>query len=318
MRAALRVVSAAGAADLAAVDGAIDRARTRALDEALAVEARAAEIALLGLGRYARVGDALLALMEPQAPPALQVEAARAVAGLDDPVRGPVTLARWRRYGPAVKEIVLDMLLGSQPFHVLLVEALENGDLTAGELDLDFGQRRRLLRRSTEDVQARAAVFFTDEEFGGRQAVVDEWLPEVVGRRGRAERGEAHFRNLCAQCHQFRGVGYPVGPGLDMSFFRGEEDLLTSILDPSAAFAPEYANYLVETVDGELLDGILAAETDGAVTLSRANGATDMVPRNRIRQLRAEGRSLMPDGLEQGLDADGLADLLAYLRQHEH
>ena len=318
VRAALRVVSAAGAADLAAVDGAIDRARTRALDEALAVEARAAEIALLGLGRYARVGDTLLALMEPQAPPALQVEAARAVAGLDDPVRGPVTLARWRRYGPAVKEIVLDMLLGSQPFHALVVEALENGDLTAGELDLDFGQRRRLLRRSTEDVQARAAVFFTDEEFGGRQAVVDEWLPEVVGRRGRAERGEAHFRNLCAQCHQFRGVGYPVGPGLDMSFFRGEEDLLTSILDPSAAFAPEYANYLVETVDGELLDGILAAETDGAVTLSRANGATDMVPRNRIRQLRAEGRSLMPDGLEQGLDADGLADLLAYLRRHEH
>ena len=103
-----------------------------------------------------------------------------------------------------------------------------------------------------------------------------------------------------------------------MSFFRGEEDLLTSILDPSAAFAPEYANYLVETVDGELLNGILAAETDATVTLSRANGETDTVPRSRIRELRAEGRSLMPDGLEQGLDADGLADLLAYLRQHDH
>lgn len=318
VRAALRVVSAAGVRDLGAVDAAIDRARTRALDEGLGVEARAAEIALLGLGRYAQVGDALLALMEPQAPPTLQVAAARAVARLDDPARGSVTLARWRRYGPAVKEIVLWMLLLNQPFHALLVEALENGELTAGELDLDFGQRRLLLRRSTEDVQARAAAFFTDEEFGGRQAVVDDWLPRVVGRRGSTERGEAHFRNLCAQCHQFRGVGYPVGPSLDMSFFRGEEDLLTSILDPSAAFAPEYANYLVETVDGELLDGILAAETAAAVTLSRANGESDTVPRDRIRELRAEGRSLMPDGLEQGLDADGLADLLAYLRQHNH
>ncbi len=27
---------------------------------------------------------------------------------------------------------MLDMLLGHQPFHVLLIEALENGDLTAG------------------------------------------------------------------------------------------------------------------------------------------------------------------------------------------
>lgn len=164
------------------------------------------------------------------------------MAGLDDPARGGGTLDRWRRYAPAVKDVVLDMLLRNQPFHVLLLEGLENGDLRAGELDLDFGQRRRLLRRSTEDIHARAATFFTDEEFGNRQAVVDEWLPQVVGRRGSAERGEAHFRSLCAQCHRFRGAGHPVGPSLDMSFFRGEEDLLTSILDPSAAFAPEYAN----------------------------------------------------------------------------
>ena len=318
VRASLRVVAAAGVTGLAAVDQAIDRARTRAMDGTLAVEARAVEIALLGLGRYAQVGETLLALMEPQAPPALQTEAARAVAGLDDPARGAETLARWRRYGPAVKEIVLDMLLRNQPFHMLLIEALERGDLTAGELDLDFGQRRRLLRRSTDDVRTRAAAFFTDREFGNRQAVVDDWLPRVVGRRGDPERGETHFGNLCSQCHRFRGTGHPVGPGLDMSFFRGEEDLLTSILDPSAAFAPEYANYLVETVDGELLNGILAAETDATVTLSRANGETDTVPRSRIRELRAEGRSLMPDGLEQGLDADGLADLLAYLRQHDH
>ena len=318
VRAALRFVSAAGRTSLPAVYRAIDRARTRALDGSLPVETRTAEIALLGLASYAQVGETLLALMEPQAPPVLQVEAARAVAGLDDPARGGVTLARWRRYAPAVKEIVLDMLLRNQPFHALLIEAVENGDLTAGELDLDFGQRRRLLRRSTGDIHARAAAFFTDEEFGNRQAVVDEWLPQVVGRRGSAERGETHFRNLCAQCHRFRGAGHQVGPSLDMSFFRGEEDLLTSILDPSAAFAPEYANYLVETVDGELLNGILAVETDAAVTLSRANGETDTVPRSRIRELRAEGLSLMPDGLEQGLDAEGLADLLAYLRQHDH
>ena len=318
VRASLRVVAAAGVTGLAAVDQAIDRARTRAMDGTLAVEARAVEIALLGLGRYAQVGETLLTLMEPQAPPALQAEAARAVVGLEDAARGAVTLARWRRYGPAVKEIVLDMLLRNQPFHTLLIEALERGDLAAGELDLDFGQRRRLLRRSTDDVRKRAAAFFTDHEFGNRQAVVDEWLPQVVGRRGDADRGATHFGNLCSQCHLFRATGHPVGPGLDMSFFRGEEDLLTSILDPSAAFAPEYANYLVETVDGELLNGILAAETDATVTLSRANGETDTVPRRRIRELRAEGRSLMPDGLEQGLDADGLADLLAYLRQHDH
>ena len=103
-----------------------------------------------------------------------------------------------------------------------------------------------------------------------------------------------------------------------MAFAKGKEDLLTSILDPSAAVAPEYANYLVETADGELLDGILRTETAVSVTLARANGETDTIERSRIQSISTEGRSLMPDGLEQGLDASGLADLLAYLRQHDH
>jgi putative heme-binding domain-containing protein len=103
-----------------------------------------------------------------------------------------------------------------------------------------------------------------------------------------------------------------------MAFARGREDLLTSILDPSAAFAPEYANYLIETTDGELLNGILIAETANSLTVVRGNGERDVLSRDGIREFRAEGRSLMPDGLEQGLDGDGLADLLAYLRTHEH
>ena len=318
VRAALRVASAAGGDELDARDRAIERARRRALDGELSVDARAEEIALLGLGGYDQVGGALFTLMAPQASPTLQVAAARALARLEDPERGPEALGRWRGYGAEVKGIVLDMLLRNRPFHEPLVGALETGDLTVGELNLDLEQRRRLLRRSSEDIQTRASALFGDHEFSNRQTVVDQWLPEVIGRRGSADRGAEHFRNMCAQCHLFRGVGHPVGPDLGMAFTKGEEDLLTSILDPSAALAPEFANYLVETSDGRLLNGIISAETASSVTLSRANGETDSVPRSRILELRTEGRSLMPDGLEQGLDAGGLADLLAYLRQHSH
>lgn len=67
-----------------------------------------------------------------------------------------------------------------------------------------------------------------------------------------------------------------------------------------------------------LFTGFPVENTQHNITLARANGETDTVPRRRIREFRAEGLSLMPDGLEQGLDADGLADLLAYLRQHDH
>ena len=318
IRAALRVATASGLGELPARDEALERARLRAVNSELSVDTRAEDVALLGLGTYEQVGGTLLALMESTAPPALQVLAARELTTLDGPARGAAALARFRRYGAEVKALVLEMLLRNRPFHELLITALETNDLTVGELNLDLEQRRRLLRRSSDDIQARAAALFGDHEFSNRQTVVDQWLPEVIGRPGNSDRGADHFQRLCAQCHLFRGVGHPVGPDLGMAFTKGEEDLLTSVLDPSAAFAPEYANYLVETANGELLNGVVAAETSSSVTLGRANGETSTVLRSQIRNLRTEGRSLMPDGLEQGLDAAGLADLLAYLRQHSH
>ena len=318
VRASLRVASGLGIANLDALDRALDRARTRALDPALSAEGRANEISLLALGAYARVGETLFALMEPQSPPELQTRAARALAGLNDDARGAEVVRRWRHYSAEVKGITLDMLLRDLGFHELLVTALENGDLGVGELNLDLEQRRRLLRRSTDDIQQRAAAFFGDHEFSNRGAVVDEWLPVVLAEPADADRGGEHFQALCAQCHHFRGEGYQVGPDLGMAFTKGKEDLLTSILDPNAAMAPEYANYLVETSRGVLLNGIIAGETASSVTLARANGETDTILRSEIRDIRTEGLSLMPDGLEQGLGAADLADLLGYLQQHSH
>ena len=317
-RAALRIASITGTTDLKELDRVLERARSRALDHNLTAEKRTEEIALLGLSTYSRIGPALLQLMKPQSPPVLQVAAARALANLNDKERGIATLNRWHRYGADVKAIVLDMLLRNQPFHELIINALENGDISVGELNLDLEQRRRLLRRSSEDIQKRASALFGDHEFSNRQEVVDQWLPRVINQNGDVDQGGEHFQKLCAQCHLFRGEGYPVGPDLGMAFSKGQEDLLTSILDPSSAFAPEYANYFIETIDGKLLNGIVTTETVSSVTLARANGETDIVLRSQIKNIRAEGRSLMPDGLEQGLDANGLADLLAYLRQHNH
>ncbi len=318
VRGALRVASSLGVQDTGAQDRAMTQARIRVLDASLSVSERIEEVELLGLGSYAQVGESLLGLMEPRHPLELQVGAARAFARLADDATGGEVLARWRRYGPQVKAIAIDMLLRRVTFHELLISALESGDLNSGELNLDLEQRRRLLRRSSEDIATRAAAFFGDHEFSNRREIVDQYLAEVLDLRGNESRGQRHFESLCAQCHFLRGEGNTVGPDLGMAFSKGTEDLLTSILDPNSAIAPEYANYLVETTDGELLNGILRSETPASITLIRARGETDIVRRSDIREIRTEGLSLMPDGLEQGLQHQDLADLLAFLQQHEH
>ena len=50
------------------------------------------------------------------------------------------------------------------------------------------------------------------------------------------------------------------------------------------------------------------------MTLKRAEGATDVVPRSQIEAIASTGQSLMPEGLEKGLEAQDFADLIAYLR----
>ena len=321
VRAALRVATHLEVEATAARDRALAAARQRAADPDLAVDRRVEEIALLALDTYAQVGATLLALMEPRSPLEVQVAATNALAGLADPTaegRGQAVLEGWRRYGPEVRTIALGMLLRTRAFHEPLIVALETGALRVGELNLDLEQRRRLLRRSTADLQRRAAALFGDHEFSNRRETVDRLLPDVLGRRGNARRGEAHFQTLCAPCHFFQGQGHAVGPDLGMAFTKGSEDLLTSIVDPNAAIAPEYTNYQVDTVTGELTNGIITGETPSSVTLARADGDTETILRSEISEMRTDGLSLMPDGLEQGLDAGDLADLLAYLQQHNH
>jgi len=58
-----------------------------------------------------------------------------------------------------------------------------------------------------------------------------------------------------------------------------------------------------------------AVETATSITLRRQSQPDLTILRTQIKELRADTKSLMPDGLAQGLSHQDLADLLAFLRQ---
>ncbi len=122
------------------------------------------------------------------------------------------------------------------------------------------------------------------------------------------------FKKVCATCHRAEGVGVDVAPNFATITGRSPEDLLVHILDPNREVAPNFVNYSVETTDGRILTGLIAEESANAVTLKRAEGATDVIPRSRIESISSTGLSLMPEGLEKGLEPKDFADLIAYIR----
>ena len=110
------------------------------------------------------------------------------------------------------------------------------------------------------------------------------------------------------------GLGHRVGPDLGALAHRSVEDLLSNILDPNMAINPNYQGASVETKDGDLLTGLLAAESADAITLLQAQGLRTTLRRDQIKRQDSGGTSLMPEGLEATMKPADLRDLVAFLQ----
>jgi putative heme-binding domain-containing protein len=88
---------------------------------------------------------------------------------------------------------------------------------------------------------------------------------------------------------------------------------LTAVLDPNRAVEAKYMSFNVALNDGRVLNGLIASETAGSITLRRQDGKEDVVPRAEIEAMAGSGQSLMPEGMEKDLSKVDLADLIAYL-----
>ncbi len=137
----------------------------------------------------------------------------------------------------------------------------------------------------------------------------------VLELTGDAGRGGELFAKNCQTCHQRQGRGFRVGPDLSGVAGRPPSALLKDILDPNADVSPDFATYLVITKRGQTLSGLLAEETASSLKLRGAEGIEQSVLRSEIEALRPSGRTLMPEGLEEALGMQGLADLIAFLKQ---
>jgi len=137
---------------------------------------------------------------------------------------------------------------------------------------------------------------------------------EVAKMTGDAQKGHVIFQSICIACHKIRGEGVEVGPDITDVRIKPTEALLTDILDPNRIVEPRFNAYQVDTKDGRPLMGIVAAENSDGVTLKMAGGASEVIPRANIKSMKCLDQSLMPVGLEAGINKQQMADLMAFLK----
>jgi len=146
-----------------------------------------------------------------------------------------------------------------------------------------------------------------------RQAVLADYQA-VLTMESDPQRGQQVFSKQCATCHRIDNIGVDVAPDISDSRTKTAEQYLVDIIQPNRAIDANYVNYTLHTEDGQIISGVVATETSTFVTLKQAGGKTATFRREEIEQLRSNGVSLMPEGLEKQIPHQQMADLIAFIK----
>jgi putative membrane-bound dehydrogenase-like protein len=287
-----------------------------ARDAKLPVEVRVAAVEAIGALPITpnRVPEQLVAAVRGKASSDPVAEAAvRAMAQHSGAQGRLADILTARDYPLGLRREALRGLAGLQDGGSRVLELAKAGKLPE---DLKNDATTLLYSSPVRSVRETAAKVLPLPKMAGGRPLPP--IGELIRREGDAERGrQVFFRagtNSCGGCHRVQGRGQWVGPDLSTIGVKyGRDELIRSILSPSAAIGSNFRSVVVALADGRVLTGLPVEETADRLLLKTAAGERVVVPTGSIEERRTSDVSLMPDGLAQALTEGELVDLIAYL-----
>jgi putative heme-binding domain-containing protein len=198
-------------------------------------------------------------------------------------------------------EKVLDSILAGEldkkqltAYHVRQMSSLGSASLNA-RLTKEWGA----LKQSSEERRAEIA------EMVGAFTTAPLWAYS-------AAEGAAHFKKLCAACHQPNEQDESLGPKLAGTRSKGIEYIVENVVDPNAVIGRDYQARLVLTISGRVISGLVEKETESAITIRTATDSV-VIAAAEIDEIQISKNSFMPEGLLKDLNDRQRIELLKYL-----
>ena len=294
------------------VDSVFTDARKSAGDPSTNEDERVAAIRLLGRGPDSPEQDfeTLQKLLGAQNSQNIRAAALINLRQRRGPKVADVLVSAWRGSSPAGREEIIGLLLGRPEWRRSLLDAIEAGTISAAAIGA--AQRQQLLTRSEGAIREQANKLFTAANVD-RESVVSKYQ-STAALTGDPARGHGYFQQNCLPCHRLRNEGNEVGADLGSVATKPIDYLIVSILDPNRSVETRYMSYSAITRDEVEYTGIIVSETANSITLRQAGGKDVVLLRNDLKDFTGGSRSLMPDGFENSLNPQALADLIAYIR----
>ncbi len=266
-----------------------------------------------------RIPDAVPVLLEVVVSTHAAVPLRRAslasLGAYEDPVIPARILEALPTFPAEVRAAAFALLLQRPAWTRLLLTRIESGEVGLSTVPDDIAERLRTHRDPLFAQQAERllpkANARSGTDFQRQIATIESALREGPGN---PYAGEATYLQRCASCHRLFFKGGDIGPELTRYQRDNLGTLLLSVVDPNAEIREGYQYITIETRDGRSLAGF-EVDRDNRVTILRGLDGQDVtVTAEEIREVEPMGRSLMPEGLLEGLTPQQLRDFFAYLR----
>ena len=177
---------------------------------------------------------------------------------------------------------------------------------------------KRVDRTAVELVREWIASLKSDRRFvrDWTTTELQEDLPDI--HEGRSlDRGKKLYKSSgCGQCHRIEDEIAGIGPNLtDVAKRLKPEEILESMITPSAKIAEKYAATLLVTTSGKIVEGRIQSETDDVIVLRGQESFAEVkiIHKADIEERLLSKVSMMPKGSVNHLERDEVLDLLAYV-----
>ena len=236
----------------------------------------------------------------------------RVMSQMHEPEVADLLLGVWADMPTKIRAQIMVVLLSRIEWTQQLLQAISQGEVLGEQLAPVH--RARLMNHTEPSIKTLALTLLKQHNKTERSKVVEQFAP-ALSLNGEASKGQIKYAELCASCHKFGAKGFDIGPDLSTVSEHPTEKLLANILDPNLDIQPGYHAYNCELNNGDLLFGLITSENATSITLKMPGDVSKTLLRSEIKSIESSSMSMMPEGWEESLNHQDMANLIAFLKQ---
>ncbi len=261
-----------------------------------------------------RAVPALLTIASNSASATLRRASLAALSSYEDANIGATAIELLPKLTGDVQTAAFTLLASRPAWSVRMLDAIQSGKVKRALVPDDVATRLRASKDKQVSELAARLLPKPEPLAAEFQNRIDEINGTLKRAPGNPYAGEAAYMQRCGTCHKLFFKGGNVGPDLTAYQRDNLGTMLLSVVNPSAEVREGFQYYTVEMKDGRTLSGFFVDRDNQITVLRGLDGENITLRASEIMELQPMGRSLMPEGLLEGMSEQELRDLFAYLR----